>query len=507
MKNIAVMPNLTKDMPSKERITELVRWGLYTLCFIGILMHLVQYDNVYYQNEKNVQAGFVLILFSVFLFVLQRVKLLNIPSLIVSIGYGILAFFGTRMYLFAPDVLPSQILYRIAEWIALMVVVDMAVTKRVRRLKESNLWLFGILFVMLVLMEILYPNIETRVYLWFFILCLIPVTSKEWNIVFPALLTAGFLFSIVAAILSHVINPYIGDEVVIRSLWGGFMANPARAGEFCDLLSGLAFIAVFYSRKRFGRFGFCYLTSVIWLLVTIVYGFLIGKSNYFVGLIVLLLFFFVFGLSNTKSPWLLLRGCLVLSVLFLTGYIVLDLIAVVANTGFDSQKLYDVVNKTPLHLFPGFANRIVRKITSFSQKGVSTELLGNPVLALINSIASSRVVIARGIWKVTSFTHSTGKFLRYSTSHTGYIEPMYHYGYLAGGMNLLFFASGLVTAIARYVKEKRFEYLASFCLLALAFGVWTGEAETALFPVTFMALFAVAPCMIGKDKKRERTKA
>ena len=349
-------------------------------------------------------------------------------------------------------------------------------------------------------MEILYPNIEMRVYLYFLLLCLIPVEKQEWNNVLEGLLMAGFLFSITAALLSHTLNPYFGDGIGIRTHWGGFIGNPARAGEFLDLMSGLAFISIIFAKERNGRFGLVYLGACVWFAVTIVYGFLIGKTNYFVGLLFLLMFVFVFGFKKSKPSRIILRGCLVLSLMFIFGYVFLDLIDVVASTGFDPKKLHDVIDKTPLHFFPGFANNVVRKISDFSQKKVAPELLGNPVLALIDSIASSRVVIARGIWKVTSFTHSTGQYYRYSTSHTGYIEPMYHYGYLAGGLNLLLYISAIITAIFRYLKEKEFVFFAVFAILALAFGVWTGEAETALYPMSFMALFVIAPCLMEKGK-------
>ena len=46
-----------KNMPSKERVLELTRWGLYAFCFVGLLIHLTEYDNVFYQTSRDKQAG------------------------------------------------------------------------------------------------------------------------------------------------------------------------------------------------------------------------------------------------------------------------------------------------------------------------------------------------------------------------------------------------------------------------------------------------------------------
>ncbi len=497
----ALFPPVTKDMPSKERIMELVRGGIYTLCFIGILIHLSECYRLFYQVSKDEQISIALIFFVLMLMVIQRVKLLNIPSLIVTVCFGILAFFGTRMYLFAPDLFPGRVLNGIVDLMVLLLITDMAITKRVRRLNSMYLWLFALICLMTVIMQAIHPGTEPRIYLLLALFALIPIKKKEHEIVLGGLLNAGLIVSVIAAFLSHVINPY----TEIQKIWTGYLYKEAGAGIFCALLTVLALLSIIRAKEHYGRFGLCYLASCIWFGMTIVYAFLVGKINVFSGYIFLLLFLLVFGFRKTNTPRLILRGCIALSCVFIVGYITLDLINIVASTQFEPRALYDVINKTPLRFFPGIANRIVSRIIVFAGKRVSSYYLGNPVLSLINNIASGRIEQATEILKTCSFTYSTASYGRYSTSHTGYLEPIYNYGYLAGIMNVVFYVSCFITAIVRYVKEKKFEFLSAVALGALMFGIWLGEAEPATAPLMFVVLIVFVPCMWkdGNERKKQ----
>ena len=41
-----ILPKITIDKPSKERILQLIRVFLYTVGFTGIILHLNEYDNM-----------------------------------------------------------------------------------------------------------------------------------------------------------------------------------------------------------------------------------------------------------------------------------------------------------------------------------------------------------------------------------------------------------------------------------------------------------------------------
>ena len=88
----ALFPPVTKDMPSKERIMELVRGGIYTLCFIGILIHLSECYRLFYQVSKDEQISIALIFFCTYAHGYTKSKafeysVINSYSLLWYIGF------------------------------------------------------------------------------------------------------------------------------------------------------------------------------------------------------------------------------------------------------------------------------------------------------------------------------------------------------------------------------------------------------------------------------------
>ena len=46
--NITVFPRLTFEKISRERIFQLLRVVIYTVCFTGIILHLNEHNNIFY---------------------------------------------------------------------------------------------------------------------------------------------------------------------------------------------------------------------------------------------------------------------------------------------------------------------------------------------------------------------------------------------------------------------------------------------------------------------------
>ena len=67
------MFHITKDKVEKKRIFELIRVGLYTFCFIGLIVHFNEQENVVFETEKALQRDIALLFFAVILLILQQV--------------------------------------------------------------------------------------------------------------------------------------------------------------------------------------------------------------------------------------------------------------------------------------------------------------------------------------------------------------------------------------------------------------------------------------------------
>ena len=130
------MFHITKDKVEKKRIFELIRVGLYTFCFIGLIVHFNEQENVVFETEKALQRDIALLFFAVILLILQQVKWLNWQSLVVTVAFAPAAVFNVLRFSGSGDLLVPGILEQIALWLELMLITDMVVTKRVRRFRH-----------------------------------------------------------------------------------------------------------------------------------------------------------------------------------------------------------------------------------------------------------------------------------------------------------------------------------------------------------------------------------
>ena len=48
-----ILPGFTKETFTKDRVLELVRWGIYLCCFVGMILHLNAHENVLYEVQKG----------------------------------------------------------------------------------------------------------------------------------------------------------------------------------------------------------------------------------------------------------------------------------------------------------------------------------------------------------------------------------------------------------------------------------------------------------------------
>ncbi len=138
--------SITKEKISKERFFELFRFFIYIFCSVGILMHLLEYDNSIYQTSKDTQNMYAMLFFLILALTAQRAVILNWQTLLVTVLYIPIAFYQARTFIaFAPDLSEYVILEKIVIWLALVLVTDMVVTRRARSLKETNIPIVAIL--------------------------------------------------------------------------------------------------------------------------------------------------------------------------------------------------------------------------------------------------------------------------------------------------------------------------------------------------------------------------
>ena len=496
---------ITFDKVSKQRVFELIRCGLYVLCFVGILIHLIEVDNSVFQTGKDEQNMIAMLLFAILLFVAQRVKLINWQSLAVTILYGVFVFYQTRMfYRFAPDLSSNVTTEKLTVWVLLMVITDMIVTKRIRDYSRMNLPLFAVFAISVALMAILGGEKSSVYnYICLLILFLVPIEKEEWDRIIRSLILAGIISFVITVILSEILNPFVPG---VR--WYGYFLNIGAFGEFLGLITALAVLSLVRIRKRFGRRNIRYVLALVWLLSVLAVVSLNGTTTYLLGAVLLAVVLLVFGSSKTGFPKLYLR-MIALVIVILLGAIGILFIARIPvdslpkNTDFANGPLGSLLRIALAGIY-----KIVDKILSFHDliNGARADYIQSSAMTFIHTFSSTRVGIFETFMKHTTFASGGGGLWYhgyfYPGAHNQFAQQLFEYGFLAGGVGILFTILAWISAIIGYIREKSDEYLAAMLLPAMMFGLWIGEVCTISYPITFFSLFVFAPVLAKPLPKR-----
>ena len=519
-----ILPKITIDKPSKERILQLIRVFLYTVGFTGIILHLNEYDNMASQAFKERQSAYALFFFLLIMMTMQRVRMINWQSLAVTAVYAPIAYFRIQPFLGSADLLPGTIISQITFWMALMIITDMVVTGRVKKFKEMNFWLLGFMLVMISLI-IFYRQGKSwpLVYAYFILFCFIPVDDEEWGRAFGGLLNAGVLSFGLVVLASLKMNPHFYVNAVENEenldpgsggRWYGYFLNIGTFGQFIGLQIALSFLSIIRAKDKFGRFGLVYFLSIFWLGAAMFVGWLCGTDNLLFGTVAFFLMAFVFGFKRTKYPALAVRILVAVVLVLLAGFLFVNGVNAAASVGFEPDKVKELLDKTPLRLFPAASNTILRKVTAFHNVSkMHSDFINNPVLMFMNHLGTSRL----GIWKEflarTTFKGTDGAGIMYRSyfaynAHNQYIQTLYEQGILAGGMNILFYIVAWIANVVGYVKTKKEIFFVPTILLPMMFAMWTGEGSTICFALTFISFFALMAGVMNRvNVKAEEAEA
>lgn len=491
---------------SRQRILELVRYGLYIFCFVGVFMHLIEYDNVLFQTKKDLQNMISMLFFVIIIMIAQRTKLFNLPSLIITVLFVVPAYLQTwRYFRDIPDMFPAELLDRIVLWIVLMIITDMIYTKRIRKLKQMNLTYLVMFclsaFLMIVIREWKATSLNLVLLLLFFF---VDFDKREWERIVRSLFAAGLVSFILCMILSFSLNPFVPGE-----RWYGYFLNIGPFGLFLGLITVMAVISIFYVKEKYGRLHPLYFLSWIWLLAVLGAEVLNGTTTYLVGLLFLIATIFVYRFGkNTQSARI--KRILILITLFLLFSVLTLFLVQVAS---DSESMRNSVESSAigssLKNYTTGVYKIIDKIAAFrdSVNGERADFIQSSALTFLHTFTSKRVGIINTFMRNTSFSAGYSGYMYHGyyafNAHNQYAQHLYEYGYLAGGMFIIFLVFGFVLSCVGYVRSKSKTYLAPLLVMAMLLGLWMGERCPTYYPVTFFSLFLLAPVIVWKLPQKE----
>ncbi len=477
----------------------LVISGLYILCFVGIFMHLIEFDTVLYQSSRNKQNMISMLFFMIIIVIAQRARILRWQSLVVTLVYAPLAVLHAQEYVKnTPDLAPTMVMESVIIWIALMVILEMVITGRVRDIRQMNLPLLALYIVMTVLMviqgNVKYVSIN---FLCVLLFLFVPIEKDEWKRIIQALFAAGAIAFVLAVVLSQIINPYVPGE-----RWYGYFTNIGAFGEFLGLITALAVISILYSKDHFGRISIPYFLSWIWTVAVFAVAMLNGTTTYLVGVGLMGMVLLVFGFRKTRFPHLFIRAMVAIIVI---GIMAVAMLYVVRLSGsseaFRDRIEMQFAGTVFQKLFAG-AYKVVEKIGAFrsSVNGERADYIQSSAMTFLHTFSSRRIGIFETYLRNTSFGTNGGGLWYHGYfapgAHSQFVQVLYENGYLAGGLNILTFTAGWIASIVGYVRRKNYYYFVPMIVLSMMLGIWTGEVCAITYPVTFISLIVMTMVIV-----------
>ena len=431
---LPIAPTITTEKPTKERVLELVRVALYTLCFFVVMLHLTGLGTAFWPAADQLITTY-------------------------SVYICAAASFAAILYL--------------------------VISKKVRKIKDMNIGLF-LFYAVMTTLVVFYRGAKDGSILYALLipLALLPADEREVKMVRRGLYNAGVM------LLAAFLFMYFRSHFRIID----------NMEEFLIVETTLAFLALIHSKDVYGRFRVPYILSFLWLGGTIYFAVLYGGGMYLMSMIVLLLMLFVFGFRKTAFPALAVRILVLICVLLAAGWIALICYSKMLSVGTDAQAAAALFEKTPIHNNEAAVEYLSDRIVTYnSLSDADPSFVSSPLLTLLNSYSGGKMGMWRTFLENTAFAAGEGgvmvRGLLCESSENHYIQSLYHYGFLAGGLKILFFFVAWITAIAGYIKTKKELYFAPFVVLTATFGVWMNTSAESGSVMTFLAVIALIPLL------------
>ena len=493
------------------------RMPIYAICFTGVLIFLSRYDNFKSETEKSIQSCIAYLFLLVIIMAMQKIELFNLHSLIVTVAFFPIAFFRSYAYRLSTDLLPSSILSDVTLWLALLVIADMAATKRVRLFRSIRWPVFLIYMVAITLITLFSNSPGLSAFFYLLIICFIPIDEKDWKEMIDGLLIAGFISFVYIVIASFVTNPFFGvsEEAFMEKnphqhgRWYGCFLNIGAFGQYLGLSTAMA-IGSIYRCKDIKKKIVPLIVSWIWLAASIFMAALNGTRNYMVAVALLLVILFIFGWRKATKKGVLIRLSIAATLLILAIVGVTAFGKYVISPEYNPEKVTQLIQKSPLGFASAGLKHTLQELNNVHNGGFAGYDGRNifpekSVWRFFNAVSSNRVGIGRVFLENTNWKTGQTAGIQYGgyfayNAHNQYIQSLYEYGFLAGAVYLLYAITSWIMIVFNAVKQKKTHLFISMVIITMMMGMWLGERSTITYPLTFVGLLLNVSMLVSINK-------
>ena len=457
---------------------------LFFLC----TKYLVDYGDLDYQTWKDIAGAKAVLAFTFIIFILRKVRLINWQSLVATVLFIPVAIGSAFYWINAHDILKAVLVRNVAEWLALMIVVDLFMYGNISSIfRKRNILL--ILYAVMAFGMIYRRNGMTEPYLLIFpmlILALVKIDRDKKIWLFKRFIDSWFISFLYICIKSFIVNPFE---------WGRYYGSFVTLGFFGVFISCsfvVALVAVIFSKKEYGVKSFRFWASVIWLAMTIFMLLAADTTNSFVGVGVCLVFVYLFVRKDNTKKALTKRFIKlgILAVAMMAAIIVLTILSVLIP--------YEWVVSNSSGILAQLSRGIMTlKVAANRKPG---ESLGQYLFYYLDILTSWRMEFYKTFIEGLNFqgNGALGYYIeKYSVwalhAHSTYLQFASSYGILTGIEVVLVLIASVVRTEKRFIKSNQsLIYLLPLLWLANMIVVWMGETMWFFFPVSFYGLMFIA---------------
>lgn len=468
---------------------------LYALLLSGVILCLSNSTQEIYQTLKDIESAKALMLFSIFLFVLQRVRLINWQSAVVTLIYAPVAKWYMDAHQYGLHLETRDKYIAVMIWILCMIIVDMIVYKKYNVLAALRTKSIVIYLAMAVSMIAFRNNRHYPLALAMpvFLLYLIPVTKMEWQKVVNAFCNGWFIAFFVILYRSITENPYQGGR------WYGCYVNIGALGMFLGCVFVVALYRILRSKERWGIKSIPFIFHCVLMIPVVIVMFMVNTRTLWVGIILMTVIVFILGIHK-KSLRQLLKNCARVAIVTAV-FVAVFILAMLIVQGVDLEKLSAKAENNyilaPIEYFVEKSQLVLSDKVTFN---LEPEEYSSKFVQVLDSFTSGRIIIAKRYSEKFNFTGNVpeaiqvGNYLAVN-AHNQYVQTIYEHGILAGILFIGWLIYSLILAIVNYFKTYRMSNLIIVLWLAMLTGLMTGEMAHFYFPGTFMTLILLYPQM------------
>lgn len=488
------------------KIKELVIGLISIACLATTLVLLCNAQNAIYQTHKDIWYAKAFFMLAAFMFVIQRVRLFNWQSLLVSALYWPFGYMYREARGFAPDLFNRDRVVVWVVWLLLLIVVDMVVYRKHTPLEKFNKGALAIFAVMTAFM-IFYRNGRNYpiILVIAFVFYLIPVCAEKWKKLTNQFCYAWLIAFIVMLCRSLINNPEVNDY---NGRWYGDFLNIGDFGLFMGCVMAVVLYKLYQIKKEKGRGNIEYVLWIVALLAAVWTTFRVSTVTAFIGIaLIFLAGFVVIRKEITVKKAVIGTASVTLAVLAIgvAGFFTLKALA---NTDADYWNKVLVEGNAlvkPLADIIDRAHYMFNEPRTFADSGIFAP---ESFVNYVDLFVSGRLSIIKVFSESFNFTGNpsigmqVGTYFAYNT-HNTYSQLIFDYGYIGGGLFILWLLYCTVKSAGQYIKQKKNVQVLTILWMAMTLGVLLGESANLYFPVMVNTFIITYPIVVKVENKAD----